>query len=194
MPTFKVSTNSTDYAPNSEAIFTAMDAALGGAVNFEVFHLGTDGSLLTDLSGTGVVWSVVDGGAGDLDGVANGVIQTSWHVNADAANQAFVLMATDAASGATATTSFTDAATMIDLTFQNTVTVNGAIFSTNVATVGAGTGLIDPFVRISTNNPTEQGYNTDFPQVVLDNAAKGDTNFVHSLNITDLPVEIVNGV
>src|SRR5262245_6064765 len=85
-------------------------------------------------------------------------------------------------------------ATLVDLTFENTVTVNGAIVSTEVNTVGAGTGLIDPFVRISTNNDTEQGYNTDFPQVVLDNAAKGDTNFVHSLNIHDLPISFVNGV
>src|SRR5262245_8846538 len=86
------------------------------------------------------------------------------------------------------------ASQLIDLTHFNTVTVNGAVFSTDVNTVGAGTGLIDPFVRISTNNPTEQGYNTDFGQVVLDNAAKGGSNFVHSLNITDLPITIVNGV
>src|SRR5262245_50199721 len=42
-------------------------------------------------------------------------------------------------------------AALIDLTFQNTLTVNGAIFSTAITTVGAGTGLIDPFVRISSN-------------------------------------------
>jgi fimbrial isopeptide formation D2 family protein/uncharacterized repeat protein (TIGR01451 family) len=85
-------------------------------------------------------------------------------------------------------------ATLVDLTSQGTTTVGDAIFSTDVKTVGAGTGQIDPFDRISTNKATEQGYNTDYPHVVLDNANKGGTNFVHSLRITDLPIEIRNGV
>ena len=85
-------------------------------------------------------------------------------------------------------------ATLVDLTSQNTVTINDAIFSTDSTTVGAGTGLIDPFVRVSSNQTTEQGYNTDFDQVVLDNAAKGGSNFVHSLRITDLPIEFRDGI
>src|SRR5262249_43541940 len=72
--------------------------------------------------------------------------------------------------------------------------VNGAIFSTDVTTVGAGTGLISPFSQVGGNSATEQGYNTDLKDFVLDNAGKGGTNFIHSLRITDLPVEIVNGV
>src|SRR5262245_24046246 len=85
-------------------------------------------------------------------------------------------------------------ATLIDLTFANTQTVGGAIFSTDVTTVGAGTGLIDHIDKINTNNPHEQRYNTDFNQVVLDNAAKGGSNFVHAVRITDLPVEVRGGV
>src|SRR5262245_25450455 len=80
-------------------------------------------------------------------------------------------------------------ATELDLTFENTVTVNGAILSTDVETVGAGTGLIDPFVRISSNNPTEQGYNTDASPKPLD-----DTNsFVRALSLSSVPIQIVDG-
>ena len=95
----------------------------------------------------------------------------------------------------------------IDLRAQGTETVNGAIFSTNVLLVGAGTGLIDPFVRISTNNLQEQGYNTDATtdtnvpiwdndnnNVILNNANVGDTNFVHSLRLSDLPIETIGGI
>src|SRR5262245_35649835 len=80
-------------------------------------------------------------------------------------------------------------ATLINLTTGNQQDVNGAIYSTrpqDVLTVGAGTGLIDSFVRISTNANKEQGVNTDANQQVLDNLGKGGTNFVHSLKITDL--------
>src|SRR5262249_46371822 len=152
-----------------------------------------DDVLTYDLTGTGTPWTVTDGGVGDLDGVRNGAIQTSWYVNSDASNQAFVLTTTDAATGATTTTSFTDAATMIDLTFTNTVTVNNAIFSTAVETVGAGTGLIDPFSQIQ-HTGTEQGYNTDFNAFILDNAGKGGTNFIHALDINDIPIEFRNGI
>ena len=141
-------TDQPDYSPGSTAIFTASNVAVGDAVQFSVAHLdpGSDGivgtaddQLTHDLTGTAQPWTVTDGGAGDLDGVVNGAIQTSWYVNADAANQAFVLTAADTTTGATATTNFTDS-TMIDLTVENTLTVNGAIFSTNVVVVGAGTG------------------------------------------------------
>src|SRR5262245_57763443 len=186
----------TDYAPGETVGITASNVAVGGAVTFDVEHVLAGGMAVSDLTGTGTPWTVTDGGAGDLDGVANGVIQTSWYVNSDASNQAFVLTATDAASGATATTNFTDAAIMSDLTFQNTVTINGAIFSTTTATIGAGTGLIDPFSQVQAqgNNTTEVGYNTGSKTQVLDNAGKGGSNFIHAVNLADIPIEFKNGV
>ncbi|MDX8482400.1 SdrD B-like domain-containing protein, partial [Mesorhizobium sp. VK24D] len=202
-----------DYAPGETVGITATDVADGGTLTFLVAHLsaGADGVLGTaddvltyDLTGTGTPWTVTDGGAGDLDGIVNGAVKTSWYVNSDAANQAFVLTASDTATGASATATFTDAPQppppvnppTYDLTFKNTVTINGAIFSSSDVVTGAGTGLLDPFVRISTsgNNTSEQGYNTDANAFVLDNNAKGGSQYVHSLNIADIPIQFINGV
>ncbi|RWG81341.1 SdrD B-like domain-containing protein [Mesorhizobium sp.] len=194
-----------DYAPGETVGITATDVGDGGSLTFSVAHVsaGADGILGTlddvltyDLTGTGTPWVVTDGGAGDLDGTVNGKIQTSWYVNSDAANQAFVLSATDQAGGRVATVNFTDAATMVDLTFKTTVTINGALFSSSDVATGAGTGLLDPFVRISAsgNNTTEQGYNTDFNAFILDNTSKGGSQYVHSVNIADIPIQFVNGV
>jgi hypothetical protein len=210
-----ITTDQADYSPGSTATFTASNVAVGDAVQFSVAHLdpGPDGSVGTaddrlthDLTGTTQPWTVTDGGTGDLDGLANGVITTSWYVNADAANQAFLLTAQEKTAGAdgvigtsddavvaTATTTFTDS-TLVDLTFQTTQTVNGAIFSTNIVSVGAGTGLLDPFSQVGGNTTSIQGYNTDFNDFVLDNAGKGGTNFIHSLKLSDLPIEFVNGI
>src|SRR5882724_1650530 len=87
-------------------------------------------------------------------------------------------------------------ATEIDLTTSATFTVNGAIFSTNVETVGAGTGFIDPFVRVEVggNGTTEQGYNTgDTTAQPLDDKDKGGSNFNHALLLSSIPIQIVNG-
>ncbi|TPL60586.1 SdrD B-like domain-containing protein, partial [Mesorhizobium sp. B2-4-3] len=202
-----------DYAPGETVGITTTNIADGGTFTFQVAHLsaGADGVLGTaddvltyDLTGTGTPWTVTDGGAGDLDGAANGSIQTSWYVNSDAAGQAFVLTASDATTGASATANFTDAPKPppplnpppYDLTFAHTVTINGAIFSSSDVITGAGTGLLDPFVRISTtgNNTSEQGYNTDANTVVLDDTTKGGGQYVHSVNIADIPIQFINGV
>ncbi|WP_292231552.1 SdrD B-like domain-containing protein, partial [Mesorhizobium sp.] len=202
-----------DYAPGETVGITTTNVSDGGTFTFEVAHLsaGADGVLGTaddvlsyDLTGTGTPWTVTDGGAGDLDGVVNGSIQTSWYVNADAANQAFILTATDEATGASATANFTDAPKpppplnppTYDLTFANTVTINGAIFSSSDVATGAGTGLLDPFVRISQqgNNTSEQGYNTDASVKVLDDTTQGGSQYVHAVNISDIPIQFINGV
>ncbi|TIO82125.1 MAG: hypothetical protein E5X74_26220, partial [Mesorhizobium sp.] len=202
-----------DYAPGETVGITATAVEDGGSLTFLVAHhsagadgiLGTADDVLTyDLTATGTPWVVTDGGAGDLDGVVNGTIQTSWYVNADAENQAFTLTATDTTTGASASVNFTDAPPpppplnppTYDLTFANTVTINNAIFSSSDVVTGAGTGLLDPFVRISAsgNNTSEQGYNTDFNAFVLDNTSKGGTQYVHSVNIADIPIQFVNGV
>ncbi len=145
-PILLVTTDQTDYVPGSTATFTATNVAVGGTVAFDVAHVvdaGADGlvgtaddTLANDLSGT-APWTVTDGGAGDLDGIANGVIVTSWNVGQDAANQSFVLSATDTATGATATTTFTDAApstTINPVTGENSV--NGSEASAGFAITG----------------------------------------------------------
>src|SRR5262249_12307275 len=149
-----------DYRPGDTAVFTASDVTIGGTVEFSVAHVnagadsiyGTADDLYThDLLGTQFPWLVTDGGAGDLDGIANGTIHTSWLVNADAAAQAFLLSGTDLTTGTTATTNFIDAAHFNDLTVNGNVTINNAIFSTAVSTVGAGTGKIQAFEQLQAN-------------------------------------------
>src|SRR5262249_27297172 len=105
-PSFTITLDKTDYAPDETAAITATNLPVGGTLTFNVDHVlaGTDGILGTaddtlaqDLSGTGTSWAITDGGPGDLDGVANGTIMTSWVVGQDALNQAFLLSATDTA-------------------------------------------------------------------------------------------------
>src|SRR4051794_13920550 len=112
-----VTTDYADYAPGATAMFTAYNVNVGGTVEFSVGHLdpGADGivgtaddGLTHDLMGTMASWTVTDGGIGDLDGLLNGSVQTSWDVNQDALHQTFVLTATDG-TGSVATASFTDA-------------------------------------------------------------------------------------
>jgi len=122
-----VSTNLEDYAPGSTATITASGFAAGTTLKFEVDHANGD------ESGAGhEPWYVVDGGAGDLDGVANGVIQTSWYVNPDdSLSGSFMLTATAAgadgsfgtADDVVATDTFSDAvitATDIKVTHDET--------------------------------------------------------------------------
>ena len=169
-----LSADQPDYAPGSTAVFTAANVAMGGTVDFTVDHV-VDGQLVDDLTGTGITWAATDGGAGDLDGVANGVVVTKWYVNDDAANQAFQLTAVDDTTGVVATTPFTDTPkapayppadpgeVLNHLEVSHTTAViNGATFESNVFDTVSGTGVFPSFVQIDGNpNNTEQGYNYD---------------------------------
>ncbi|MFZ3285678.1 MAG: cadherin-like domain-containing protein [Telluria sp.] len=106
-----VSTDKQDYAPGATATIKAKGFSPGAAVEFKVGHVldaGPDGVLGTsddtpgDNSGNGhQAWRVTDGGEGDLDGVVDGNIQTSWFVDPDdSADATFLLSATGVAAGA----------------------------------------------------------------------------------------------
>lgn len=197
-----VTTDQADYAPGSIATFTATGVGVGGSVTFDVDHVlaGDDGIIGTeddtradDLSGTGP-FTVTDGGEGDLDGEANGTIVTTWAVNADAANQAFVLTATDE-SGATATAAFTDAAPPPDptgaaailTTANSTATVNGGVIVQETTAKGTGTGNINAFLRIQEKD-TEQGYNTNGDFQFDEKEA---VNFTHAIQLKDIPIVFI---
>ncbi|MES2718825.1 MAG: hypothetical protein V4795_23910, partial [Pseudomonadota bacterium] len=128
MSTPIVTTDLEDYAPSSTAFITASGFSVGSAVMFQVQHVtdagidgvwGTADDALGDNSGNGhTAWYVIDGGEGDLDGLANGVILTSWYVDPDdSLGATFRLTASgsggDGAAGTAddevATDSFTDA-------------------------------------------------------------------------------------
>jgi len=121
---FDLSTDKLDYAPGDFALFTVTGVTIGGAVEFQVLHVtdpgadgvfgtpddtldaGPDGVTGTADDGYGTTGAghdpfvVTDGGAGDLDGVANGTIQTEWYVNPDdSLNETFLLSAAEVQAG-----------------------------------------------------------------------------------------------
>src|SRR5262245_59619225 len=122
-----VRTNLPDYAPDSTAYISADNFYVGGTVVFQVVEVadfGADGTLGTadDVLANGDapgddVWYVTDGvqtidaGAdgelgshddtvsGDLDGVVDGAIETSWYVDPYYGNRAMQLIATGVDAG-----------------------------------------------------------------------------------------------
>lgn len=83
-------------------------------------------------------------------------------------------------------------ATLLDLTPANSSgTINGAIF-TNLPIQPAGSGVIDSFVRISTNNPTVQGYNTSTRPLSFDE--NNSPIFTHDLLVNQLGIVTIGGM
>ncbi len=68
--------------------------------------------------------------------------------------------------------------------------VNGGIFTQIDPKTAVGT--FDPFERIKKNG-TEEGFNTDNPGKFLDNVNNGDSQYNHSLLISDVPVVNIGG-
>jgi hypothetical protein len=80
--------------------------------------------------------------------------------------------------------------TMFDLsTAGSSATINGAIY-TQGDIQSAGTGVFMPFLRIQ-NTPTEEGFNTDFRPLPMDDV-KSDPH-THSLNLGDMGLVNING-
>ncbi len=92
-------------------------------------------------------------------------------------------------------------ASIVDLTTNQSGTVSGALFY-RADFQSAGTGFIDPFVRLqhdngpSNNNHSgngiEQGYNTSGNPVQYDELT--DPNYTHNLTFGDIPQVIIDGV
>jgi hypothetical protein len=187
-----IATDQADYQPGTTATITATNVEANadgsaGSVTFEVQHItdvGPDGiagtaddTLAGDLSGTGTTWTVVDGGAGDLDGIVNGIIVTNWSVNPDAAGQLFLASAISGAS--TATTTFTDATPIV-----------AVVTGTTDAMFNAETINLKPFVSIQNpgNDPgDEAGFNTD-------GLLQLDTKAGHSITVGDIPTVTIDSV
>lgn len=81
----------------------------------------------------------------------------------------------------------------------NLATTNNAIFR-DITLQPTGSGVIDPFVRISTNDPVEAGYNTDARPTSGIGVAPflGQTNssptFTHDLLLSAVPTVTIGGV
>ena len=74
-----VITDKLDYPPGETAVITGTEFLIGETVELQVVH--TDGT--PNTGGGHDPWYVTDGGAGDLDGVADGAFRTTWYVNPD---------------------------------------------------------------------------------------------------------------
>src|SRR5262245_36102645 len=72
-------TDKPDYVPSETAIISGSNFQLGETVQLQVLH--TDGT--PNTGGGHAPFSVVDGGAGDLDGQVDGNFQTTWFVDPD---------------------------------------------------------------------------------------------------------------
>lgn len=169
-----VSTDLPDYPPGSTAIISANNFFLPGSdITFQVVHIigpGADGKLgtLDDILGNNTgsgheSWIVTDGGNGDFDGIANGLVQTSWYVNPDdSLNEIFLLTAKggglDEILGSPddqiATFSFTDAKPQADLSvFQtdgNTSVVPGTSTTYTITVTNNGPTTVNSLTLIDT--------------------------------------------
>ena len=201
-----VTTNKSDYQPGDTALFTASGLGTGDTVSFTVAHLqaggdgiyGTADDILSyDLTGTGLVFTITDGGAGDLDGIANGSVSTAWTVNPDALGATFQLSALDAQTGATATTTFTDSNPHLPVNAVPATLGNGLVFLTGDTNTSTGTGIFPSFVQLqghngdTDNNPaTEQGFNSN-ADPVQDTGSSPDHN--HALLFSAVPLVVGDG-
>ena len=100
-----VVTDKPDYAPSETAYISAAGFQIGEAVEFLVLHI--DGKPNTGNGHT--PWTVTDGGPNDIDGQADGNIETSWFVDPDDSfNSVFELTAVGQSSALTASHTFKD--------------------------------------------------------------------------------------
>ena len=213
---FVISTDKSDYAPDSIAVITASNLTIGSSVIFEIIDKNQSDGI---VSGTSTPWIVTDGGAGDLDGEADGSITTHWNVNQDALDQAFTLTAVDLGSGQSNTLDFTDRAPTappsLILSMPNSVLtpaldlttagssgfVSGALIQ-EVTNTGNGSGVFAAFLRINGapndtdgTAKTEEGFNTD-GTISANKSPLDDINGVHthSVLLSEIPVVTVDGV
>jgi len=81
-------------------------------------------------------------------------------------------------------------ADIVDLTQNQTGTLNGALFQ-RTDFRPTGTGVINSFVRLQTNNTVEQGYNTSGRPLPFDE--NNSPNFTRNLTFGEVPTVNVNG-
>jgi hypothetical protein len=84
-------------------------------------------------------------------------------------------------------------AVVVDLTsaLGNSGTINGGIY-TNTGVQAAGSGVLDSFVRVSSNNGYVRGYNTSARGVAYDENTS--PTFTHDLALSAVPVVNIGGV
>jgi hypothetical protein len=84
-------------------------------------------------------------------------------------------------------------ATVVDLTsaLGNSGAINGAIY-TNSNVQSAGSGVLDSFVRVSSNNGYVRGYNTSARGVAYDENTS--PSFTHDIALSAVPIVTIGGI
>jgi len=82
------------------------------------------------------------------------------------------------------------AAPTLDLATQDFGQIDDAYF-VRAYSQSTGTGIIDPFVRLSTNQPVSEGYNTGARPLELDE--NNSPNFTRTLSLSEVPVFDIGG-
>src|SRR5262245_40649736 len=98
-------TDKPDYSPGDTAVITGSGFEVGETIQLQVVR--TDG--VSDYPPGNQPWQVTDGGDGDLDGRADGNLQTTWFVENQYRGATLLVSATGLTSGTTAQAAFTDA-------------------------------------------------------------------------------------
>ncbi len=151
-PAVVVLTDRPDYAPGETATVMAGGFTPGEVVELQVLHV--DG---TPNTGTGhEPWQVIDGADGDLDGAADGSIETTWLVPADdSLGSVFEITATGLTSGGRASAQFTD-----DILLYEPVNY-GNLNTSNWAYIDADTAYDSYYHSSGPHNPPG-GYAIEF--------------------------------
>ncbi len=147
---FSVAADAADYPPGSIATFTAMGLLSGGSVTFQIADLpsapGADG-----IADVYTPFAIKDGGAGDLDGLANGTVVAQWQVPVDGRATGATLQLTATSGGQTATTTFADASNKI-VTENQLAGTPKSTWSIHGSIANQGDSQIEGFAtQISTN-------------------------------------------
>ena len=103
-----VTTDKADYAPGSTATFIVAGVNSGSSVAFQIADLASDPGI-NGIADVYAPFSVTDGGLGDFDSLANGVVVAKWQVPVDGSATGATLQLTATSGSQTATTTFSDA-------------------------------------------------------------------------------------
>ncbi len=180
-----VTTDKGDYAPGQTATISAGGFAIGETVALQVVH--DDGSDASNPAHQ--PWLVQDGGAGDLDGLANGQIQTTWAVGTSERNATLDLTAVGTTSHLTAATTFTDAPQLGSLTVGSqtgslTYGTGGSVTYLVTVNRGSGAGSTGAFIAdLDVTSSLPAGVTFSFDTSSLSFSA-GDNTLTATLTLT----------
>ncbi len=193
LPAPTVTTDKGDYAPGSTANITASGFGSGDAITFAVDTIdATTGAVLW----TGPTWTA----SADSSGTA----VTPFSVTPNYANTTIELVATDAANGESASTVFTDAATLGGIKVEKLVSVDGGAnwyvandtgdysgFSNDIAflnSISGVTGIASAHLHDDASPPVMATNGTVTYEVVVTNtnAASSGVSFT-GVTVTDSP-------